>query len=65
MEELTVKELLVVAKEKGIEVPLYKNGKPKISKPELIALIGEGKKAVTFSRPIKMSKSARFRKRRF
>ena len=67
MEELTVQELMALAKEKGIDVPAYSNGKPKMSKTELIAFIEAGgdKKPVVFSRPAPVSKSRRFRRRRY
>lgn len=39
MENLTVKELIEEAKKQGIEISCYSNGKPKISKADIIELL--------------------------
>jgi len=95
MENMTVKELIAQASKEGIEIPCYANGKPKISKAEIIELLTldskieeelgvevevkvknkkkkstkkkkeAEKESVTFHRQKPVSKSTRFRKRRF
>ena len=76
LEEYTVSALVVIAEANEIEVPLYNNGKSKMSKSDLIELLLENKvevkekveesgEAVTFHRQKPISKSIKFKRRRY
>jgi len=73
----TVKELVVIGEANDVDVPVYSNGESKLNKDDLIDLLIENgvevdpkkeeekKDKVSFSRPIPVHKSKRFRKRKY